>query len=83
MPGRPPICPEEAEAVGQTVSPSTRRRYGLARVCRLWDLSRSTLYFQRQRRTIPREDWPRPKKRGPLGACPHEELVGHNRRIIT
>jgi putative transposase len=83
VPGRPPFRPEEAEAVGQTVSPSTGQRYGLARVCRTWDLPRSTLYFQRHQRTIPLEVRPEPKKRGPLGACPDEDLVGHIRRILT
>jgi hypothetical protein len=83
MPGRPPFRPEEAEAVGQTVSPSTGQRYGLARVCRIWDLPRSTLYFQRHQRIIPLEGRPEPRKRGPLGACPDEELVGHIRRILS
>jgi transposase InsO family protein len=46
-------------------------------------LPRSTLYFQRHQRTLPLEERPEPKKRGPLGACPHEELVGHIRRILT
>src|SRR5262249_27803535 len=31
----------------------------------------------------PFEERPKPKKRGPLGACPDEELVGHIRRILT
>jgi hypothetical protein len=57
--------------------------YGLARVCRIWGLPRSTLYFQRHRRTIPVEERPGPKKRGPFGACPDEELVGHIGRIPT
>ena len=83
MPGRPPFRPEEAEAVGQAASPSTGRRYGLARVCRTWDLPRSTLYFQRHQRTIPIEQRPEPKRRGPLGPCSDEELVGHIRRILT
>ena len=83
MPGRPPFRPEEAEAVGQAASPSTGQRYGMARVCRTWDLPRSTLYFERRRRTIPIEQRSGPKRRGPLGPCPDEELVGHIRRILT
>ncbi len=83
MPSRPPFRPEEAEAVGQAVSPSTGRRYGMARACRTWDLPRPTLYFQRQRRTMAFEQRPGPKRRGPLGPCPDEELVGHIRRILT
>jgi putative transposase len=83
VPGRPPFRPEEAEAVGQAVSPSTGQRYGVARVCRTWDLPRSTLYYKRHQRTIPIEQRPEPKRRGPLGPCPDEELVGHIRRILT
>ena len=83
MSDRPPFRAEEAETVGQTVSPSTGQHYGLARVCRLWDLPRSTVYFQRHQRTIPLEERPEPKKRGPLGACPDEELIAHIRRILT
>ena len=34
-------------------SPSTQQRYGLARVVRVWNLSRSTIYAQRARRAQP------------------------------
>jgi transposase InsO family protein len=46
-------------------------------------LPRSTLYLQRRQRTIPLEERPEPKKRGPLGTCGDEELVGHIRRNLT
>jgi putative transposase len=55
----------------------------LPRVCRLWDLSRSTVYFRRHQRTVPIEQRPESRRRGPLGPCPDEELVGHIRRILT
>jgi hypothetical protein len=55
----------------------------MARVCRASDLPRSTLYFKRLRRVIPIEQRPEPKRRGPLGTCSDEELVGHIRRILT
>ena len=29
--------------MSQTCSPSTQRRYGLARVCRVWEIPRSTV----------------------------------------
>jgi transposase InsO family protein len=58
-------------------------KYGLARVCRLWDLPRSTVYFQRHQATIPVEQRPGPKRRGPLGPCTDEELVDHIRRVLT
>jgi putative transposase len=48
--------------MSQTCSPSTQRRYGLARVCRVWELARSTVYLGQARRTTPGAG---PQKRGP------------------
>src|SRR5262249_60422389 len=78
-----PFLPEEAEAVGQPAAPSTGQRLGLARVCRIWDLPRSTVYFQRHQRAVPTKQRPQPKRCGPLGLCSDEELVGHIRCILT
>jgi hypothetical protein len=64
------------------LSPSTGRRYGLARVCRLWGLPRSTVYFRRHRATTPMDQRPEPKSRSPLGACSDEDLVVHIRRML-
>src|SRR5262245_19261513 len=83
LPGRPPFRPEEAEELGRATSPATGKVYGLARVCRLWGLPRSTVYCRRYQRIIPIEQRPAPKKRGPLGPCSDEELVGYIRRILT
>ena len=48
--------------MSQTRSPSTQRRYGLARVCRMWAVARSTVYFAQARETAA----PTPaQKRGP------------------
>jgi transposase InsO family protein len=55
----------------------------LARVCRLWDLPRSTVYLRRHRESLPAAQRPDPKKRGPQGLCSDGELVGHIRRILT
>jgi transposase InsO family protein len=55
----------------------------LARVCRLWDLPRSTVYFRRHQATIPIDQRSEPKRRGPSGPCSDEGLVGHIRRILT
>jgi transposase InsO family protein len=55
----------------------------LARVCRAWDLPRSTVYFRRHQATIPINRRPEPKRRGPLGAGSDQELVGHIRRVPT
>jgi transposase InsO family protein len=43
----------EVEAMSTQASPSTQQRYGLARVVRVWNLSRSTIYAQRARRAQP------------------------------
>jgi putative transposase len=46
-------------------------------------LPRSTVYFHRHQDSIPIEQRPETKKRGPQGPCSDEELVGHIRRILT
>jgi hypothetical protein len=33
--------------MSQAISPSTAQPYGLARVCRVWGLARSTVYSER------------------------------------
>jgi putative transposase len=41
------------------------------------------LYFRRRQRTLPAEQRPESRRRGPVGTCPDEELVGHIRRILA
>ena len=61
--------------MSQALSPSTGKRYGLARICRVWQVARSTVYRQRQT--------PSPKRRpGPQGPCSDDELVGHIRMVL-
>ena len=62
--------------MSQATSPSSGQPYGLARVCRVWGLARSTVYWQRHEPTQPAA------RRGPLGPCADEELVDHIRRIL-
>jgi hypothetical protein len=66
--------------MSRTVSPTTGRLYGLARVARVWRLSRATVYRRRPRggvvATFPR------RRPGPVGPCSDAELVGHIRRQI-
>ena len=59
--------------MSQTVSPSTGRRYGLALVCRAWEVARSSVYAVRTRRQLPPTAPPR--KRGPKTALSDEELT--------
>jgi len=62
------------------VSPVTGRRYGLARVTRVWRLSRATVY---RHRAVPAATAAlRPAHRGPVGACSDAALVEHIRAQI-
>jgi putative transposase len=66
--------------MSRAVSPTTGRLYGLARVARVWRLSRATVYRRRPRggavATSPR------RRPGPVGPCSDAGLVGHIRRQI-
>jgi putative transposase len=62
--------------MSQAISPSTAQSYGLARVCRVWGIARSTVYWQRHEHTMPAA------RRGPLGPCTDDELVDHIRRVL-
>ena len=66
--------------MSRAASPATGRPYGLARVARVWRLSRATLYRDRARDDAAAPA--RPARRGPVGACPDAELVGHIRARI-
>jgi putative transposase len=54
-------------------SPSLGRIYGLARVTRIWNLSRATVYRSRVEKP---EEVPR-RRPGPIGPCPDAELADH------
>src|SRR4029453_5440004 len=49
----PPFTAQEVETMSQATSPSSGKPYGLARVCRVWSLARSTVYWQRHEPTRP------------------------------
>ena len=62
------------------VSISTRRRYGVARVCRVWRVARSSVYRLRRAATVP----PAPRRRpGPQGPMPDAALVEAIRRVLA
>ena len=63
--------------MSQATSPSTGQSYGLARVCRVGGVARSTLYWQRHASSAPSA------RRGPVGPCPDDELVDHIRRLLA
>jgi putative transposase len=79
----PPFCAEEAGHLSRSASPSTGKRYGLQRVCRIFGLARSTAYYLKARQAVPPDQRPSPKKRGPVGAASDEELVGYIRRVLA
>ena len=54
--------------MSQTVSPSTSRSYGLARVSRAWSVSRAGVYRFLKRTTIAC-DRPSPRSDRPLSGC--------------
>ena len=56
---------------------STRRAYGVQRICRVWGRARSSVYAQRHA-TRARAS----RRRGPVGAAPDAVLVGHIRRVL-
>ena len=58
---------------------STRRAYGVQRVCRVWLCARSTVYARRQGTPPPAAG----RRRGPGGAAPDDVLVTHIRRVST
>ena len=64
--------------MSQTLSSSFARCYGLARVARVWKLSRASVY--RSRKETPPDTIAR--RPGPIGACSDAELADHIRRHL-
>jgi len=64
--------------MSHTVSPSSNRPYGVARVTSVWNLVRSTFYAARVRESKPRE----PNKRGPK-VHSDEELMTEIRQLLA
>jgi hypothetical protein len=70
------LTAQEVETMSQAISPSTGKPYGLAQVCRVWDIARSTIYWQRYECTRSTT------RRGPVGPGADDELVNHIRRLL-
>jgi putative transposase len=66
--------------MSQTCSPSTQRRYGLARVCRVWEVARSTVYLTQARQTVPA---PPAQKRGPKPRWSDAVLLEQIRAVLA
>ncbi len=65
--------------MGRAISPSVERRYGLARVCRVLETARSTVYAARTRRLAPAP----PQKRGRKTAFTDAELTDQIRGVLA
>lgn len=63
--------------MSRTVSPSSQKPYGVARVVSIWNLARSSFYAARYREQHPRE----PQKRGPR-VLSDPELVAEIRQLL-
>lgn len=66
--------------VAEQVSPGTSRRYSIARVCRVWKVARSNVYFLSAREGASR---PPARRRGPQGPCSDDELVERIRGVVS
>ncbi len=76
--GKTPFGPQEVETISQTLSPSSARCYGMARVARVWK-DRASVY-RSLKETPPNTIARRP---GPVGACSDAELAEHIRQHIA
>ena len=78
--GRRPFCGAEVEAMSTVISISTRRRYGVARVCRVWGVARAGVYRRRGAAEAP----PAPRRRpGPQGPMSDAALVEAIRQVLA
>ncbi len=58
-----------------TISPATGRPYGVARVCRAWEVAKSSFYAARQAGADGTKPAARPARRGPKPAISEQDLL--------
>jgi transposase InsO family protein len=61
--------------MANATSPATGHRYGVARVCQVWDVPRSSFYAARQTNAAEAGPRPSPARRGPKPAISDEDLL--------
>jgi putative transposase len=64
--------------MSQAYSIATKKHYGLQRVCRVWDLPRSTVYARRDPQKTGQVNKP-----GPMGPCNDATLVKHIGQVLA
>ena len=66
--------------MSRRASSSSGNRYGVARVCRVWEVARSGVYSWRHRSAHPSGE--KRRRPGPQGACSDEQLVAEVRVVL-
>ena len=61
--------------MAEATSPTTDHRYGVARVCRVWEVPRSSFYAARQVGADGTESTASPARRGPKPAVSDQDLL--------
>ena len=61
--------------MAEATSPATGRRYGVARVCQVWEVPRSTFYAAQQAGAAAAGPQPSPARRGPKPAISDADLL--------
>uniref|UniRef100_A0A1X7SID5 Uncharacterized protein n=1 Tax=Amphimedon queenslandica TaxID=400682 RepID=A0A1X7SID5_AMPQE len=70
----PPFCAQEVDAMSAVISTSTKKAYGVSRVCRVWEINRAGVYRHLNAATADDSERQRP---GPVGAMPDAKTRGH------
>ena len=61
--------------MAEATSPATGRSYGVARVCRVWEVARSSFYAARQAGADRSRSTPTPARRGPKPTLSDQDLL--------
>jgi len=68
--------------MSKAISPSCQRPYGLTRVCRVWKIALSSIYYQRKSQSPEQLGRP-PRRRGPKGVWSDEALVAGIKHVLA